>query len=247
VATAKRAIELDPNLSEGYSSLATANLQFEHNWAAASQALDKAAAIDPNNTLVDQIKGHLSAAIGTPQDAIAHFRRAVDADPLNMLPRKYLGRALYYNGQAAEAVAELTRAIEIDPQFPGLHYELGRALLQLNQTDAAAAAFESEPDAVWRQNGLALGYFGAHRLKEAQAMLSSFAAHPAGGEFQVAETYAFFGQPDKAFEWLDRALAQHDPGIIWTRNDPLLAAIAADARFAAFLKSVDMPPAHTAN
>ena len=242
VAAAKRAIELDPNLPEGYSTLATANMQFERNWAAASQALDKAVAIDPHDAQVELIKGHLSAAIGTPSDAIGHFRRAVDADPLNMLPRKYLGRALYYQGQAAEAVAELRRAIELSPQFPGLHYELGRALLQLNEPDAASAAFEAEPDADWRRNGLALGYFGAHRLKEAQTVLAAAAAHPSGGEFQVAETFAFFGQPDRAFEWLDRARAVHDPGIIWTRNDPLLASIAADARFAAFLKSVDMPP-----
>jgi TolB-like protein/Tfp pilus assembly protein PilF len=247
VTAAQRAIELDPNLPAGYSTLATANLQFERSWGAASQALDKAAALDPNDPLVDLIKGHLSAAIGTPDEAIAHFRRAVDADPLNMLPRKYLGRALYYNGQAAEAAAELRHAIEISPQFPGLHYELGRALLQLNQPDAATAAFETEPDGVWRQNGLVLGYFGAHRLKEAQAVLASSAAHPSGGEFQVAETYAYFGQPDKAFEWLDRARAQHDPGVIWTRNDPLLASIATDARFAAFLKTVDQPPAHKLN
>lgn len=178
---------------------------------------------------------------------MAHFRRAVDADPLNMLPRKYVGRALYYQGRSGEAVAELRRAIEINPQFPGLHYELGRALLQSNQPEAAIAAFEAEPDATWRQNGVVLGYFGGHRMKEAQAALESFLANPAGGEFQLAETYAFFGQPDKAFEWLDRARTQHDPGVIWTRNDPLLATIATDPRFAAFLESLHMPPARRGN
>ncbi len=247
MAAARRAIELNPNLPEGYSSLATANLQFERDWAAVAQALDKAAAIDPNHALVDQIRGHLSAAIGTSEEAMAHFRRAVDADPLNMLPRKYVGRALYYQSRSGEAVAELRRAIEINPQFPGLHYELGRALLQSNQPEAAIAAFEAEPDATWRQNGVVLGYFGGHRMKEAQAALESFLANPAGGEFQLAETYAFFGQPDKAFEWLDRARTQHDPGVIWTRNDPLLATIATDPRFAAFLESLHMPPARRGN
>ena len=247
LAAAKRAIELNPNLPEGYSSLATANLQFERDWGAAAQALDKAAAIDPNHALVDQIRGHLSAAVGTSAEAMAYFRRAVDADPLNMLPRKYVGRALYYQGRSGEAIAELRRAIEINPRFPGLHYELGRALLQANQPDAANAAFAAEPDATWRQNGTVLGYFASRRTQEAQALLAAFTANPDGGEFQLAETYAFSGQPDKAFEWLDRARAQHDPGIIWTRNDPLLASIAADPRFAAFLESVHMPPARSGN
>ena len=84
-------------------------------------------------------------------------------------------------------------------------------------------------------------------MKEAQAALESFLANPGGGEFQLAEAYAFSGQPDKAFEWLDRARTQHDPGIIWTRNDPLLATIAADSRFASFLESVHMPPARKGN
>ena len=219
----------------------------ERNWVAAAQALDKAASIDPNYGMVDHIKGHLSAAIGTPEEAIAHFRRAVDADPLNMLPRKYLGRALYYQGRPTEAVAELRRAIEINPEFPGLHYELGRALLQSNQPEAASTAFEAEPDATWRQNGVLLGYFAGHRTQEAQAALESFAAHPNGGEFQLAEAYAFFGQPDKAFQWLDRARTQHDPGLIWTRSDPLLASIAADPRFTVFLESLHMPPARRGN
>ena len=235
---ARRAIELDPNLPEAYSGIATANLQFERNWSAAAQALDKAAALDPNDTLVAQIRGHLSAAIATPAEAMKHFRKAVDGDPLNMLPRKYLGRALYYDGQPSEAVAELRRAIELNPKFPGLHYELGRALLQLSQADAAVAAFEGEPSDVWRVNGLPLGYFAAHRMKEAQAALAGLLANSGGAEFQVAETYAYFGQPDKAFEWLDRARVQHDPGLIWTRRDPLFASIAADPRFAAFLESV---------
>jgi TolB-like protein/Tfp pilus assembly protein PilF len=238
---ARRAIELNPNLPDGYSTLATATMQFERNWPAARQALEKAAALDPNDALVDQIRGHLSAAIGALSEPEAHFRRAVDADPLNMLPRKYLGRSLYYQRRPAEAVAELRRAIELNAQFPGLHYELGRALLQLNQPQEALAAFAAESDPVWRQNGLVLGYAGAQRPRETQASLAVSLANPGGGEFQIAETYAFIGQTDKAFEWLERARMQHDPGIIWTRNDPLLASIAADPRFAAFLESVHMP------
>jgi len=35
-------------------------------------------------------------------------------------------------------------------------------------------------------------------------------------EFQVAETYAFFGQAEKSFEWLERARTLHDPSLIWT-------------------------------
>jgi TolB-like protein/tetratricopeptide (TPR) repeat protein len=240
-AAAQRAIELDPSLPEGYTSLASAHMQFDRDWAAGAEALRKATALDPNNTLVQQMSGHLAAGIGKMSDAIAHFRRAADSDPLNMLPRKYLGRALHYGGQSAEAAAELRDAIGFNARFPGLHYELGRALLLLGQPAAASAAFEGETDASWRRIGLPLGYFATHRQKEAQAALAALVAESAGSEFQVAEAYAYSGQTDKSFEWLDRARTLHDPGIIWTRRDPLLASIAGDPRFDAFLESVHMP------
>jgi TolB-like protein/Tfp pilus assembly protein PilF len=239
---AQRAIELDPSLPEGYSGLATATMQFEHDWPGAGRALEKASSLDRNNPMVTAIQGHLGAAVRSPAVAIEYFHQAVDADPLNMLHRKYLGRGFYYGRQPLEAVAVLKRAIELNPQFPGLHYELGRAYLQLNQTDAAVAAFEGERDPTWRRNGLALGYLAAHRQKEAQAALDDLLANSAGGEFQVAETYAYFGQKDKAFEWLNNARDRHDPGVIWTRSDPLLDSIAGDPRFAAFLESLRMPP-----
>jgi TolB-like protein len=242
LAAGRRAIELDPNLPEAYSALATANMQFEHDWDAVAAMLEKATAIDRKDPLVMQIEGHLSAAIRTPAEAIHYFHLAVDGDPLNMLPRKYLGRSLHYNRQPAEAIGALKRAIELNPQFPGLHYELGRALLQLGEPQAAVTAFEAESDPIWRRNGLALGYFAAHRQKEAQAALAYLLAHSEGGEFQVAETYAFFGEKDKAFEWLGQARDRHDPGLIWTRNDPMLDSIAGDPRFAAFLNSVKQPP-----
>src|SRR2546430_9922366 len=140
---AQRAIALDPNLPEPYVTLAVAHLQYDHNWAASSEALAQVAKLDPNNALAHQVGGHLSAAVGRISDAVALFRRAVDLDPLNLLHRKYLGRALHYAGRPTASLAALRHAMELNPQFPGLHYEQGRALLMLNEPEAARASFEA--------------------------------------------------------------------------------------------------------
>ena len=62
-----------------------------------------------------------------------------------------------------------------------------------------------------------------------------------GSEFQVAETYGYFGETDKAFAWLDRTQTQHDPGVIWLRRDALLTRLEADPRYAP-LRNVRMRP-----
>jgi len=238
---AKRAIALDPNLPEPYVTLAAAHLQYDRDWAAAQAALAKVATLDPNNALAHQIGGHLSQAIGRMSDSLAHFRRAVDLDPLNLLHRKYLGRALHYARRPAESAAVLRHAIELDPQFPGLHYELGRALM-LNEPEAARAAFESEPDESWRSFGLPLGDLMTHHDKEAQTNLAALVANSQGSEFQVAETYAFFGETDKSFYWLEQARTLHDPGLIYIRRDFLLRPLMSDPRYAALLQRLGMPP-----
>src|SRR5439155_5117967 len=238
---AQRAIALDPNLPEPYVTLAVAHLQYDHNWAASSEALAQVAKLDPNNTLAHQVGGHLSAAVGRISDAVALFRRAVDLDPLNLLHRKYLGRALHYAGRPTESLAALRHAMELNPQFPGLHYEQGRALLMLNESEAARASFEDEPDPSWRSFGLPLGNLATHHDKEARAALAAIVANSPGSEFQVAETYAFFGDKDQAFYWLEQARL-HDSGIIYVRRDFLLAPLMSDPRYAALLKRLGMPP-----
>jgi TolB-like protein/tetratricopeptide (TPR) repeat protein len=239
---AQRAIALDPQLPQPYIVLAITHLQYDLDWQAAADALAKVAALDPNNALSQQIQGHLSVATGRMSDAVAHFRRAVEGDPLNLLHAKYLGRALHYARRPAESAAVLRHAIELNAQFPGLHYELGRALLQLGDLQAARAAFEAETDPAWRTFGLPIGYHVTHHDPEARAALATLVEHSAGSEFQIAETYALFGERDKSLEWLERARTLHDPGIIYTRRDPLLVSIVGDPRYRALLERTRMPP-----
>jgi TolB-like protein/Tfp pilus assembly protein PilF len=244
-AAAERAIALDPRLPEGFLSLGIARMQYDLNWAAAGDAIAKAKALEPNNPYVLQADGHLTQAIGRMSDAIASFRRSVDGDPLNLLVRRYLGRALHYAGRLDEAETLLRQSIELKPEFPVLHYELGRTLLRRGQNEAAFKAFAAEPDPEWKRFGLPLGYQALNRSKDAQAALAALVANSAGSEFQVAETYAYLGQADKAFEWLDKAVKLHDPGVIWVRRDALMRSIVADPRYGAFLKRMKFPPEPT--
>jgi TolB-like protein/Tfp pilus assembly protein PilF len=242
-AAANRAIALNPSIPEAYVALGTARAQYERNWSAAADAFAKALALDPGNASVLTAYGHLSAAVGRPSDAVAYMRRAVQADPLNPLPSKYLGRALQYARQPAEAADVLRGVLATHPQFPAAHYELGRALLVSGDAAGASAAFRAETvDPAWGRISLPLAYAAIHDMPKARAALAELVADSSGGEFQVAETYAFLGDTDKAFEWLEKARMLHDPGVMWIRRDVLLASIAGDPRFAAYLQSLGMPP-----
>jgi len=241
IAAAQRAIQLNPALADGYVELAAGNIQHDRNWQTAAAALAQARSLDPNNVAMLAISGHMAAAAGRSDQAVEYFQRAKQGDPLNLLTRKYLGRALQYARRPQQAMTELRQAIALDPQFPGLHYELGRALLLVGDRSGALAAFTAEPQeqSGWRSLGLPLGYRAAGDTKRAQAALAALVAQD-GVDFQIAEAYAFFGDKDHAFEYLDKALGS-DPGVVWSRNDWLFNSISSDPRFAAYLERLGMP------
>jgi serine/threonine-protein kinase len=50
--------------------------------------------------------------------------------------------------------------------------------------------------------------------------------------YQVGEIYAYRGDSDLAFQWLNRAYQQHDSGLRNLKIDPLLNLLHKDPRYA---------------
>jgi predicted Zn-dependent protease len=88
----------------------------------------------------------------------------------------------------------------------------------------------------------AIAYQALGREKESDAALSELIAkYHEDSAYQIAEVYAFRNQSDEAFEWLDRAYAQRDSGLVVTKVDPLLKSLRKDPRYAVFLKKLNLP------
>jgi hypothetical protein len=96
-------------------------------------------------------------------------------------------------------------------------------------------------NATYRAHLYALTYYALGREKDSDAALSELMKYHASSASEIVAVYAFRNQPDKAFEWLDRAYAQHDLNLNWTKVDPLLRNLHNDPRFAAFLKKLNLP------
>jgi tetratricopeptide (TPR) repeat protein len=101
---------------------------------------------------------------------------------------------------------------------------------------------EREVEPAFKIQGLALAYYALDKKKEADAALADYiATFHADGAYQIAEIYAFRGERDKAFEWLERAYTQRDAGLTQMKGDPLLNNLRRDPRYAALLKKMRLP------
>ncbi len=241
LAAARKAAELDPTLADAYNMIGTLKMVTDFDWSGARAAYDHALQLDPSNASALFSSAHLTMAIGNTDDTLAQFRDVLERDPLNLLYRRYVARVLYYAGRLTEAEATIRQVLAMSSSFPAAHYELGRILLARGQVPSAMAEFEAEQSA-WRPFGLPIGYHAQGRAADANAALAALLKESAGAEFQVAETYGFFGDADKAFYWLDQAVLNHDPGVQWLRGDPLLKTLTRDPRYAALLRRLKLPP-----
>jgi adenylate cyclase len=57
----------------------------------------------------------------------------------------------------------------------------------------------------------------------------------------IAEAFAYRGEIDQAFAWLDRAYQEHDYGVSEINRDPLMKSMHGDPRWKAFLRKIKLP------
>ena len=101
---------------------------------------------------------------------------------------------------------------------------------------------EHEKRDLWRHYGFSLLYYAVGRQTEADATLSEFVKnYQDTAAYQIAEVYAYRGEVDRAFEWLERAYAQRDSGLSQIKGDPHLKRLESDPRYAALLEKMRLP------
>jgi tetratricopeptide (TPR) repeat protein len=240
IATADKAIALAPGLPDGYIARGIARLSHNKDWAGAKADLEKALALNASDSRVQIGYGRLLIALGNVPEAIAATRKAVDLDPLSSIAWAQLGRMLTASGQLPEAEDALARTLEISPESEYAQFHMGE--LQLLEGKPRDALVSFQKAGTYGPAGVAMAEYSLGHAKESQhALDEQIARYSQGAAYQVGEIYAWRGEKDKAFEWLDRAFDQHDGGLTFIKNDPLLASLRDDPRFAALMKKLGLP------
>ena len=239
---ANRALALDRNLAEAHVADATIKQRYDWDWSGADAAFQRAMELEPGNADVLNRAGGLACSLGRFDEALQLRRRAVAQDPLSVAAWANLGFCAGRAGKWEESASAVKKALELNPGQSGGHAYLGRILLVQSRPQEALTESEQETSPLWRMQGLALAYHALGRTKEADATLAEFIAkYQADGAFQVAELYAFRGEADRAFEWLERAYVQRDGGLSEMKGEMLMKKIERDPRYVAFLKKMRLP------
>jgi TolB-like protein/Flp pilus assembly protein TadD len=241
-ADAERAIALDPALAAPYLALANKQIDYDWDWDAADSSLTKAASLEPGNVEVFRLRSHLSRILGNLDQATRLYEQVVALDPLR--PNSYSGLeyVLYVEGRYDDAQATLQKALDLNPQATYVHLTMGEALIVEGRPQQALAEIEKEPIEWGKLTGQALAYHALGREQDSNAALENLIAkYGSAGAFQIAQVYAYRGESDKSFEWLERAYQQRDSGLPEIKNDPLFKNLRHDPRYNELLKKMGLP------
>jgi TolB-like protein/tetratricopeptide (TPR) repeat protein len=237
-----RALELDENFPEAYVTLARLKTHYEHDWTGAKVALQRALKLEPGNADVVAALARFAGLTGRFDEAVVLSRRAVQLDPLAAYAHRYYGIHALRAGLPAESLAAFKRAVELAPNAPQVHRWLGIYYLHQGLEESALSEMKLEHNLHFGLEGLAIAYHALGRLEESdRAMNELIKVGSEVSAMQIACAYAYRGELDRAFEWMERAYVQRDAGTSMMKVYPALESLYDDPRWKPFLEKVGLP------
>jgi serine/threonine-protein kinase len=241
IVEAEKALAMEPTLVEAYVARARVRMEGYWDFAGAGADLDAANRIDPNNPALESSRAYYLCVTGDAHDALALQRRSVARNPMASNLWEGLASTLIAARDYPEARKALERADQLSPYSDYRLQLRTRVELFAGNHAAALQLARANPDASQRDFTLALAAWSAGEMAEAQAALRRLTRRaPDTYAVQIAMAHAWMGNRDAAFQWLDRAIELHDPGLMDIRHMQELDGLRDDQRFSGVLRRMNL-------
>jgi tetratricopeptide (TPR) repeat protein len=244
-AAARKALEIDDSLAEAHNSLAAADLFYHWDWPGAEKEVERAIELNPSYSEAHHLYDYILGTTNRPAEGLQQERIAEQLDPF---ARPWaIGWALFHERRFDDLIRLYRSQLESLPRNPDLHSGLADAYyfkgmfkesiteyetsLTLAGDTEGATALES----IYRSGGYkgALGWRLDLLKKKAKSQYVSPLA--------LAELSAVLGRQDEAIHYLQEALDQHAPRLVWLKQDPYFDSLHSDPRYQAIVKRVGLP------
>jgi len=252
---AERTLAIDPEQAMILQVQAGKEYWMNVNPEAAALLYERALRSAPNNSEVLRQAGRFEYSIGRYDESFALLERSVELDPLCTMCLYYLARAYMVAGDFEKAEEVRGRFLLIGGS--GGYYHYGLIKLLRGDGEAALGIFE-DPTKLNVANALAGRAMALHtlgRYDESDVALAdlirigeegdrSLTAYSPG---MVATVFAWRGDKDSAFEWLDKALDDtYDTGRktfhdINRLHNPIFRSLHSDPRWEAYRERTGLP------
>jgi len=242
---ARKAVLLDPTLSEAHTSLAFALETSAWDWGGAGSEYRRALELNPSYATAHHWYGYYLITVGRNDEAITELRRAESLDPLSLIISAGVADALYIAHRLDEATRQLQKTLDMDRNFAMAHYQMGQVLAQKRRFDDSIAEFQraielSGHSAAFDAN-LAYTYAVSQRTVEARQVardLENLKPESGAIDADIALIYVGLGDNDQAMYWLEKAYESRFEAVMLAR--PQFDSLRRDPRFSNLLGRIGL-------
>ncbi len=237
----EKALAVDPDYAPAHSGLGWIAVYRDDDLVSAARHYQRALESDPTDLRVLGEVSWFLQIIGRLDEALVLNEALVRRDPVNV---DMLGRLAFNQrmvGRYDDSIASFRTVLNLSPDRGAMHFALGVSLLLKGDATAALAEIELEKIEGFRTIGLPMAYCALGRKADADAAFKTLIVNAEkDAPYNIAYVYAFCGNADKAFEWLDKSVANGGAPEILMEN--LFDKIHSDRRWLPFLRKLGKAP-----
>jgi TolB-like protein/Flp pilus assembly protein TadD len=242
---ASKALELDPQFGEAHLQLGEAAF-LEYDWPQAQRELQLAVELSPGDAVVHRWYSYYLGRMGRVDEELAQTLAAQELDPVSAYLADGVAGSYRDLRRYDDAIEQYRKALALEPNFTMAMRGLGMTYLYRGQPERGlielqrVAQIERDDSSVDGDLGYALAISG--KRAEAQAILAKLLAKSARGSvhpLHIAQIYLGLGDKDRAFEWLTKAVDQHEISL-GLKTDAMYDPIRTDSRFAGLLRRMKL-------
>jgi TolB-like protein len=237
---AMRALELDNELAEAWLLLAEIQFSYDWDWTRAKESIRTALEYGPKNAPVLRQATWMALALREEEQALVLAQLAADLDPLELSGLTNLASTYWALGLQKEEEEIYWKIIELYPKATYTKAFLAAALARQGRPEEGLQYLDLDSENMWHRSmsTIVLHRLGRHEeeLLIRQNMIDDYGqTWPAG----IAMIFAWHGDRDKAFEWLDIAFEQRS-GMTNLLVNPWLEPLYDDPRWEVLLNKMGL-------
>jgi len=240
---AREAIRMDPELGEGYASLAHVRLH-DWDWVGLEREFRQAVELNPGYAIAHYWYAEYLMAMGRTDQAVARVQHAWELDPLNSVINASVGMIRYLAHDYDGALSALRRGLEVDPTHHVSHLRVGLACLQKGFVREGIGAMQRAVELSCGSTEALAGLAQAHAVcGDRTAMERLVQQLVASGDryvspYNVARAFGAADDAQRALEWLERAYQEHNPDLIELTREPSFRSLWSNDKFRQLVRRV---------
>jgi TolB-like protein/Tfp pilus assembly protein PilF len=239
---ARKALELDPDLSEAHTALGWVLSNFYFDYAAGEREFKRAIELGPSSSGAHQGYADLLNGLGRAEEAISEIKLARQLDPMSFFVSRDVGRILYDSKRYDEALEALRQAAEMNPSSGVVYnwmswaYDKKGMAAQSVEMDLRNEGNRGASQEVLQE------LREAYRVSGERGYLKKHLELIKDDSYEQAIYSARLGETEKALQLLRQACVEHSGWLDMIKVDPELDNLRPDRRFRELLHRINLSP-----